>query len=73
MAYYSILVVDTRLTLSGVAADSREAAIADFGAKMGKRLTLVDQGIPAPYLLDEWFEPDPHWVDHHIPVFELPV
>jgi hypothetical protein len=52
------------------AAGDREHALAFFERELGKRLTLEDQVVPAPYLLDEWHEP-PDWVKPTIPVFEI--
>ena len=67
MPYYNLLVVDVNRTLATAAAN-REDALANFGKELGLRLTLDDQGLPAPYLLDEWHE-GPHWVNPTIPVF----
>lgn len=70
MAYYSLKVVETEETLSGVVAPNREVAIAEFGDKLGKRLTLDEQDFTPPYLMDEWFDQGVHWVRPHIPVFD---
>lgn len=69
MPYYALLVVNEIRTLIAVASD-REDALAIFGKKLGLRLTLKDQDIPASYLLDEWHE-SPHWSNPTIPVFEI--
>lgn len=70
MGYYAIEVAATRKRLS-VVAPSREHAIAQFGEELGARLTLDDQDTGAPpYMMDEWFEEGPHWVNLHIPVFD---
>lgn len=69
MPYYDLLVVDEQRTLATLARD-REDALAIFGKELDLRLTLNDQDIPAPYLLDEWRE-SPHWVNPTIPVFEI--
>ena len=69
MPYYDLLVVKEIKTLAAAARD-REDALAIFGKELGVRLTLTDQDIPAPYLLDEWHE-SPHWVNPTIPVFEI--
>ena len=61
MPYYDLLVVaDNRILSDG--AESREAALAKFGDILGRRLTLIDQDLPPPYLMDEWTE-GPRWVD----------
>ena len=69
--YYNLLVVSGNKILSTVAG-SREHALADFGEKIGKRLTLAEPpDSPVPdYMLDEW-DDSPHWVNPHIPVFEV--
>ena len=69
MPYYDLLVVVTNETHSD-AAENRDAALAKFGDKLGKRLTLIDQDHAPQYLLDEWTE-SPHWGKPHIPVFEV--
>jgi hypothetical protein len=69
MPHYNLLIVAEQRTLAGTARD-REEAVAAFGREIGRRLTLDDQDIPAPYLLDEWHE-GPHWVHPTIPVFEI--
>jgi len=70
MPYYNLLVVNENRTLATAASD-RADALTIFGEELGLRLTLNDQDIPAPYLLDEWHK-SPHWVNPTIPVFELP-
>lgn len=55
--------------LSEVARD-RADALMIFGERIGKDLTLEDQGTIAPYLMDEWHE-GPHWINPTIPVWEL--
>lgn len=50
-------------------APGREAAVAEFGARLGKPLTLVDQGVPPPYMMSE-HDAVPHWVSFDIPVYE---
>ena len=69
MSYYNLAVVNTNRVLA-TAAGNREDALEIFGKELGLRLTLNDQGIPPPYLLDEWHE-SPHWVNPNIPVFEI--
>ncbi len=69
MTYFNLRVVQDHRTLAAVAKD-REEALAIFGRELGARLTLDDQGTPAPYLLDEWYD-SPHWVNPTIPVFEI--
>lgn len=46
-------------------------ALSVFGKQISKKLTLLDQGCPAPYFLDEWIV-GPHWVKPTIPVWVSP-
>ena len=69
MTYFNLRVVQDHRTLAAAAKD-REEALNIFGQELGARLTLDDQGTPAPYLLDEWHD-SPHWVNPTIPVFEI--
>ncbi len=69
MTYFNLRVVQDHRTLAAAAKD-REEALTIFGREVGARLTLDDQGVPAPYLLDEWHD-SPHWVNPTIPVFEI--
>ena len=69
MSYYALVDASRAIRLSVVALN-REHAIAQFGEELGARLTLDEQDIGAPpYMMDEWFEEGPHWVNPHIPVF----
>jgi hypothetical protein len=68
MPYYDLQVIADRRILS-TAANNREHAIAIFGEELQTSLTLEDQDIPPPYLLDEW-EQSPHWFNPTIPVYE---
>ena len=73
MPYYNLRVGETNRILWTTAGD-REAALMDFGAELGKRLTLVEQDMPPPYMMDEFHEHDcPRWLKFHIPVFKIPV
>lgn len=49
-------------------AGSRVQALYLFEQKIGKELTLEDQGTVADHLMDEWTE-SPHWVYPTIPVW----
>ena len=69
MPYYDLLIVDEQRVLA-TPARNREDALAIFGKELGLRLTLADQGIVAPYLLDDW-DQSPHWVNPTIPVFKI--
>jgi hypothetical protein len=69
MAHYHLLIVNQQKHLSTPAHD-RSDALAIFGKELGVKLTLIDNGAPAPYLLDEWFS-SPHWVNPTILVFRV--
>jgi hypothetical protein len=66
--YYNLAIGEN--VLSSPARDPA-AALQIFGRDIGKTLTLVDQGVVAEYLLDEWTV-GPHWVRPHIPVWVIP-
>lgn len=69
MPFYSLL-TDPPKTVSTPAED-RAHALVLLGRALGLTLTFADD-VPslATYLLDEWPEREnPHWVNHHIPVF----
>jgi hypothetical protein len=68
MPYYNLLVMKD-LRILGAVASNREEALGSFGKELGIRLSLNEQDVPPPYLLDEWHE-SPHWVNPTIPVFE---
>jgi len=70
MPYYNLSVVNEPGRILSTPAKDREEALAVFGNELGKRLTLDDQGMTAPYLLDEWHN-GPHWINPTIPVFEI--
>lgn len=71
MPYYNLLVVHENRMLATVAG-SREEALIIFGKELNLRLSLTPNDQPAPVscMLDEWQE-GPHWVNPHIPVFEI--
>lgn len=70
MPYYNLAVGNEPGRILSAAAKDRSEALAIFGKELGKRLTLDDQGIVAPYLLDEW-QNGPHWINPTISVFEF--
>ena len=70
MPYYNLAIVNEPGRILSTPAKDCEEAIAIFGTKLGKRLTLDNQGMTAPYLLDEWHK-GPHWINPTIPVFEI--
>ena len=70
MPYYNLLVIRDNWTLATAAKD-RQEALAIFGKELGLDLTLADQDMSPPYLLDEWHE-SPHWINPTIPVFQTP-
>ena len=73
MPYYSLFVVETGQTCSGVVAQNCEEAIVKFDKKIGKSLTLEDQDIVAPYLLGERDgDPVGPVPTPEIPVFDAP-
>ncbi|MEX2455165.1 MAG: hypothetical protein WD470_10705 [Rhodospirillaceae bacterium] len=71
MTYYNLAVENDPGRVLATVAEDRQGAFDMFEAVLGERLTLDDQGKPAPYLLDEW-EESPHWVNPNIPVFDIP-
>ena len=72
MPYYNLCVGETNQILWTAAVD-REAALMEFGAQLGTRLTLEDQDVPPPYMLDENDGHEgPRWLTFTIPVFETP-
>jgi len=72
MPYYSLQVVDENRSLSTPARD-RSDALAVFGKELGLKLTLEDDGTAvATFLLDEWWNDGPHWVNPTIPVYKAP-
>ena len=71
MPYYNLRVADSNGVL-WTAAGNREAALMEFGDQLGTRLTLVDQGVPPTYMMDENLEHEsPRWLNFSIPVFEV--
>jgi hypothetical protein len=70
MPYYDLRDADKNETLA-TPAQNLENALEIFGKQLGVRLTLEDQGVAPPYMLDEWHE-GPHWVNPTIPVFRIP-
>ena len=64
MPFYSLLILGENKSVFTPARDRNEA-LALFGRELNLKLTLSD-------LLDEWDFPGPHWVNHTIPVFEMP-
>lgn len=70
MPYYNLFVASTNETLSEMAAN-RANAIVKFGKTLGLRLTLIDQGIVAPYMLGEREENQAWITPPNIPVFEI--
>ena len=69
MTFYSLLIVDQHKSLSTPAGDRAEA-LAIFGKELGVNLTLDNDGVAvADYLMDEWWQTGPHWVNPTIPVF----
>ena len=74
MPFYSLLILGENKSLFTPARDRNEA-LALFGRELNLKLTLDDSDgviVIARYLLDEWDFPGPHWVNHTIPVFEMP-
>ena len=72
MPYYNLRVEETNRIL-WTAAVNREVALVEFGAQLGTTLTLVDQEVPPPYMMDENLEHEsPRWLSFVIPVFEDP-
>lgn len=69
MPYYN-LKRDTDQKIFSTPAESMDAALAEFGAELGVRLTLEDTGDMAEYLIQESHK-NPHWVNPTIPVFVL--
>ena len=73
MPFFSLLIEAPGRQAIAVSAESREVAVAKFGAKLGKRLSLADQDDEPPYLMNETPPgPGPHWMRFDIPVWELP-
>lgn len=71
MPFYNLRGGDTNDILWTAAGD-REAALMDFGVQLGTTLTLVDQDVPPPYMMDENLEHEsPRWLSFNIPVFEV--
>ena len=70
MPYFNLRVEETNQILWTAAVD-REAALVEFGAQLGTTLTLEDQDVPPPYMMDENLEPEtPRWLNFSVPVFE---
>lgn len=71
MPYYNLRVGETNRIL-WTAAGHQEAALMEFGALLGTNLTLVDQEVPPPYMMDENLEHESsRWLSFTIPVFEI--
>lgn len=71
MPYYNLKVLRDGRILSSPAG-SLEHALAVFGEELGVRLAVNIENEQPNYLLDEWFEYQaPHWVNPHIPVFDI--
>jgi hypothetical protein len=69
MLHYNLFIVSDDKTLSAVASN-KEDALRMFGKEIGSKLSLAQQDVVPPYLMDEWTE-SPHWVNCTIPVFEI--
>jgi hypothetical protein len=71
MPYYSLRIVEEHKTLSTPARD-RSEALAILGKELGIDLSLdEDSETVAAYLLDEWWNDGPHWVNPTIPVYAV--
>lgn len=72
MPYYNLRVQAEDRILWTAAVD-REAALIDFEVQLGTKLTLVDQDVVPPYMMDENpGDEGPRWLSFTIPVFEIP-
>jgi hypothetical protein len=69
MPYYSLKIENTDKNLSTPAHD-RADALRIFGKELGLMLSLEDSGVVSEtYLMDEWWNDAPHWVNPTIPVY----
>ena len=68
MPYYGLFIIDQNKTLLEPAKD-RPHALAIFGKKLNRELTLQEDHVRvAPYLLDEW-QKGPHLLNPTISVY----
>ena len=72
MNYYGLKDANSNQILEGKVSirTTRETAVAEFGFKLGKTLTLEDTGTLPVYFMSENPGGGPNWIAYDIPVYE---
>ena len=69
MRFFALRTVPGNPTLNAMARD-RVSALAEFGKALGETLSDENTGSMSVYTLDEWDDPNAHWVNPTIPIWK---